>query len=504
MKQDPDDHKMHPATRILAAIILLGSIAAATCYHLGCSQEHGNPARGGATAPNIVLITLDTTRADHLELYGYFRDTMPALTRLAAESVVFDRLIVPMATTLPTHLSILTAVHPLEHGVLANSTYGGRRFVPSPKLRSFATMSREAGYATGGFVSAAPLKSNSGVAAGFDTFDEPELKHRDGGETTTAALNWLSAQNEGAFFLWVHYYDAHYPYEPPEAFRSLYQTDQGLKRYIAEREISPVAFRPRVKAVEKAEALTNLYDAELRFVDTQIARLIRALRARKDWDNTSIVIMGDHGEGLCQHGLAAHGTTWNEQLHAPLLMRVPGVAPRRVSTLISALDALPTLMGLIDAPQLKELKTQATGKDVFAAEYRPRPILSRDTGRDHGEGAPIRHALMHGDWKIFQLHHGDGRVTEELYNLAEDPYELRDLARQLPDKTKELGALLQSTSDTLAHRGEVMRAGVEAETLPEDAEVLRQLRELGYLVDGLEAETGPGDSDRHSRSDETP
>lgn len=265
-----------------------------------------------------------------------------------------------------------------------------------------------------------------------------------------------------------------------------------------------MAFRPRVEAVENAEELTNLYDAELRFVDSQIARLIDALREREDWDNTSVVIIGDHGEGLCQHDLAAHGTTWNEQLHAPLLLRVPGVAPRRVTALVSALDALPTLMGLIDAPQSKALYAQATGKDVFGANYRPTPILSRDTGRDHGEGAPIRHALIDGDWKVFQLHYRDGRVSEELYNLAEDPYELRDLARQFPSKTKQLGELLQKTFDTLAQRGEALRAGTGVESVPEDAEILRQLRELGYVVEGLEADTIPSTSESQPESDAIP
>ena len=146
--------------------------------------------------PNIVLITLDTTRADHLGAYGYFRDTSPRIDAFAEESIVFEHAIAPMATTLPTHVSILTATYPLEHGVLANVMHGGRRFVPAAGLRSFATVCREQGYRTAAFVSAAPLKRDSGIQAGFEEFFEPEKGEASvrAGVTNKELFRWLHAR----------------------------------------------------------------------------------------------------------------------------------------------------------------------------------------------------------------------------------------------------------------------------------------------------------------------
>jgi len=437
---------------------------------------------GSASAPNIVLITLDTTRADHLATYGYFRETTPAFDALARESIVFDRLVVPMATTLPTHMSILTGTYPLEHGVLANSTQGGERFVPSPKLHSFATLSQRAGYSTGAFVSAAPLKIGSGAETGFDLFDEPAGKHRNAEATTDAALEWLVGRS-GPFFVWVHYYDAHYPFEPPPGFAGLYQTDAELESFIEERKISPSALRPLVNRVEQADAVANDYDAELRYADSQMARVLDSLRAREDWDRTVVIVIGDHGEGLCQHGLAAHGSTWNEQLHAPLLMRVPGQLPRRVPVMLSAVDALATLIGLVDLPQARDLLTQSSGRDVLAPDFEIRPVLSQDTGRHRTEGVPYRHALSLGRWKLFRIDSGSGEPSWELYDLEADPFELEDVSVEHPETTRKLSALLEREFSALAERGRALRGGEEPATRPEDPAILEQLKALGYVVD---------------------
>ena len=192
-------------TRAAARIAL--ACALALC---ACGRE--------APAPNLVFVTLDTTRADHLGLYGYFRDTSPALDAFGSQAIVFERFIVPMATTLPTHASLFTATQPLEHGVLANSTQGGSRFVPSTHLRSLAEVAGAAGWRTAGFVSSAVLKRGSGIETGFDAFDEPEGEQRNAEATTRTALAWLESTPRGPFLLWVHYFDAHWPYAPPPAY----------------------------------------------------------------------------------------------------------------------------------------------------------------------------------------------------------------------------------------------------------------------------------------------
>ncbi len=464
--------RSHPLLALVLSLLL------PACGDRDPSSE---TARAGRP-PDVVLITLDTTRADHLPTYGYFRDTAPAFDELAGESIVFERLIVPMATTLPTHLSILTGTHPLEHGVLANSTQGGKRFVPSPELRSFAELSRRAGYRTGGFVSAAPLKKGSGAESGFDAFDQPRGRQRDGADTTSAAIAWLAADDGRPVFLWLHLYDAHYPFEPPEALRGRYRTDARLEAFIAERRIARSSMRPLVGQREEARESINRYDEEIRHADAQMARLLDALRARDRWDRTVVVVAGDHGEGLSQHGLAAHGSTWNEQLHAPLLMRVPGQSPRRVATPISALDILPTLAGLIELPQSDSLLAQSSGRDVLAPDFERGPIFSQDTGRERSEGVPFRQTLTLDRWKYFRIVHRDGQVTEELYDLEADPFELEDVAREHPDVTRRLAEHFDAELATLAARGRELR-GEAADTRDEDPQILEQLKALGYVVD---------------------
>jgi arylsulfatase len=430
----------------------------------------------------VLFVTLDTTRADHLGAYGYPRDTSPVFDALARESIFFERAIAPMATTLPTHVSLFTATHPLEHGVLANSTQGGRRFVPSQTLRSFAGVARDAGYDTAAFVSATPLKRGSGVETGFDHFDQPSGKQRRGDETADAALAWLARPRQRPFALWVHFYDAHWPFEAPEPFGSMFRSDAVLEAWLAERRVSATALRELTGEVDEARAAANGYDGELRFQDAQLGRLLDALRAGGAWERTAVVVLGDHGEGLCQHGEAAHGGTWHEQLHVPLLLRVPGAAARRIARSVSVLDVVPTLLSLIDVPALDALREHASGRDVLAEGAAPEPILSQDTGR--ARNAPFRYALTDERWKYFRIEAPDGSVSDRLYDLHSDPFELHDRAAAEPQITAGFRALLESMLAARLARGEELRGGEEPRTRAEDPETLEQLRALGYLDAG--------------------
>jgi arylsulfatase A-like enzyme len=472
--------------RLLRLIALASSLAILiACAGCGASDR----------PPSIVLITLDTTRADHLPIYGYFRDTAPALSALADESIVFDRLIVPMATTLPTHMSILTGTYPLEHGVLANAEHGGRRFRPSSRLDTFATLSQQAGYATAAFVSATPLKRGSGAETGFDVFDQPLWRLRRGKDTSDAALAWLARQGDEPFFLWVHYYDAHFPYNSRGEYGARYQTDWALERFIEERKIPATAPRPLAHTIDNAIDLANGYDGEIRYVDDQMARVLAALRARPDWDRTAVVVTGDHGEGLCQHGLAAHGSTWNEQLHAPLVMRIPGESPRRVDTLMSAVDILPTLAAASGLPQADAFASQASGTNVLSRDFRPRAVISQDTGRKRSEADAYRYALNDEGWKFFRLEHTDGRVSEELYDLRADPYELSNLAQIDPERAAAMSQTLTARLAFLKERGLSLRGENEPTTQPADPQIIEELKSLGYVVDDIAPEepTAPRD-----------
>jgi arylsulfatase len=448
--------------RVLALAVLLAS---------GCGRS--------ATERNLVIVTLDTTRADHLGVYGYFRETTPALDAFARDAIVFDRLVVPMATTLPTHLSLFTATHPLEHGVLANSTRGGKRFVPAPSLRTLAEVARAAGWRTAAFVSAAPLKRGSGIEAGFEVFDEPADPARDSSQTTRAALAWLAEAGDSPFLLWVHYFDAHWPYAPPPRYAAMFQTDARVEAVIQARRIPARVLRPLVKETEDTRASIDGYDGELRHQDDRLKELLAALAARPDWGRTAVVIAGDHGEGLGQHGEAAHGGTWDEQLRAPLVMRIPGEAPRRVTALVAAVDVLPTLLGRQGPPAFAAWVQQTSGRDALADGARS-AVTSQDTGRLQGAKA-FRHALTTKRWKLLELRPKRGGVRHLLFDLEADPFELTDVSARHPEVVAQLAAGLASELERQRRRGVQLRKGEAPTTGAADPQLREQLKALGYV-----------------------
>ena len=433
-----------------------------------------------APTPNLVIVTLDTTRADHLGLYGYFRDTSPALDAFAKQAIVFERNIAPMATTLPTHTSIFTATQPLEHGVLANGMHDGSRFVPTPSLHSLAAIAQAAGWRTAAFVSGMPLKRGSGIEGGFERFDEPAGMQRNAKETTRAALAWLEQTPDEPFLLWVHYFDAHWPYSAPPPYATMFRTDSRLEAMIEQRRIPSTVMRPMVEKSEETRVSINRYDGELRYQDAQLGELLAALEARPDWGRTAVVIVGDHGEGLGQHGEAAHGGTWDEQLRAPLVMRIPGETPRRVASLVTAADLIPTLLGRLAVPALAPLLAQTSGRDVLADGAHPRAVISQDTGRLR-DAEEFRYALTQGRWKLLHVEHKGGPGRSLLFDLETDPFELMDVSTREPQVTEQLAAELKLLLDAQRRRGASLRGGAVPATTPPDPEVLEQLRALGYV-----------------------
>jgi arylsulfatase len=441
---------------------------------------------GSGPPPNLVIVTLDTTRADHLGLYGYSRATSPALDAFGKRSIVFERAIMPMATTLPTHVSFFTATHPLEHGVLYNTTYGAAPFRPTPELRTLAQVAQAAGWHTAAFVSAAPLKRGTGIEHGFEHFDEPRGLERRAGDTTDAALAWLEGAPEGRFLLWVHYFDAHFPYAPPAPYATMFSTDERLEEMIAARRIPRTTLRPFIDAAEDTRTSINTYDGELRYQDAQLGRLLAALEARPDWDWTTVVIVGDHGEGLGQHREAGHGGTWDEQLHVPFVLRVPDEAPRRVRSLVTAVDVIPTVLGRLDAPALAPVLAQSSGHDALAADARPRPIVSQDTGRPGPKKWGRRRVLTSERWKLFRVKPAGWPPRFRLFDLSADPYELVDVSAREVEVTKQLNASLELTVAAQRRKGALL-AGTKPQDAPAvDPKLVEQLKALGYVDQSAE------------------
>lgn len=425
---------------------------------------------------NLILITIDTLRADHLGCYGYFRDTSPAIDKLAAESILFERCIVPMATTLPSHTSLLTATYPIEHGVLANVKRGGYKFTPSPRLQSYAEIARKAGYTTAAFVSAAPLNEETGIAAGFDHYDQPEKLERIAAETNEQVFAWLKNRKAGPFFLWIHYYDPHFPYAPPEPYNALYEEDDALDRYMTERRFARKIELPSGSTLPISRMVNN-YDGEIRYLDDQLDLLFAELKREKLWDRSALVFTSDHGEGVGQHGRTGHSFTWTEQLHAPLLIRLPGEQGRRIPQVMSLVDLLPTLLALLPTLPQGDFAAQASGRSVVNDDFVPLPVLSQDCEIQRHDHQPANYTLTTATWKL--VHEPEG--VDRLYDLSEDPFELTDAAADHPDILADLMHQLFSILAEQQLKGEEYRAET-GDTLQQfDPKLREQLRGLGYM-----------------------
>ena len=439
--------------------------------------------------PNLVLISIDTLRADHVGSYGYFRDTTPHIDRFAGGAVKFERCYATMATTLPSHASMLTGLYPIEHGILANLVHGGRLFGWSEQMVSFAQILRDDGYATAGFIGAAPLKSATGISLGFSHWSEPKGRERRAEEVIDEALPWLAEHAPERFFLFVHLYDPHWRHKPPEPWRSQFETDDELEEWIAARAIPEEAVRSQGVLVADTRFEINRYDGEIAYTDDQVGRLFEKMRELQLFRSTIVILTSDHGEGLNQHDWASHGLVWDEQLRVPLLIRFPGLMrslPRRFEPTMSLIDLFPTVMGRMtdfDTPLAERFLEQATGVDVLAADFEERPVFSQRTGREVAEDPGAMYSLTGRDWKF--IHEAEAGYM--LFDRSADPHELENLVEVRPAMAEEAREKLRASMDEQAARGEPFAT---SESGPLDPAHLQELRELGYLG-GTEDEDGP-------------
>ena len=270
--------------------------------------------------PNVVFITIDTLRADHLGCYGYKQIHTPNIDALAAHSARFEHAYTPVPVTLPAHTAIFTGTYPMLSGM---HDFSGNKLNPSQP--TLASVLKEHGYATAAVIGSAVLDSRFGLNKGFDFYydhfdfnrlQESNLEEmeRPGNLVADVALDWLGKNYKSSFFLWMHLYDPHYPYRPPAPYSEQYKD------------------RP--------------YDGEIAFADSQVGRLITFLKSKGLYENTLIVLTGDHGESLGEHGEKFHGFfVYNATLHVPVIIHLPGSdAPKTIPELVSLTDLMPTVL----------------------------------------------------------------------------------------------------------------------------------------------------------------
>jgi arylsulfatase A-like enzyme len=437
----------------------------------------------------VVLVTLDTLRADHLGPYGYPRATSPFLDELASRGVVFERAYAPMATTAPSHASIFTSLYPLEHGVVSN----GRRLGAS--FPTLAQRLRTAGFRTAGFVSTHAHWRPLDLDRGFETFDarprESGEVYRTADRTVDAALEWVSGCSDcERLLLFVHLFDAHAPLRPPErhldVFRSAAPGDRlEHAEFLEASHRVPIAFYGEDPG--RMLFIMDRYDAEVRFVDEQLRRLYEGLASRGLADATLWVVTADHGEGLGNHRWMGHGQAYEESLRVPLIFHAPDgrLASRRVASIVEHVDLLPTVLALVEGVEASDdpisgrsLVPLLRGEPPRAprAAFGQRGAIPREDEvrrlpqEDPGDLDGQQFALTEARWKLLQHTAGPDR----LYDLASDPYESRDLlaegeAPQAERLRRALDERLRSLRRTTPLAPEV------------DSETAEELRALGYV-----------------------
>lgn len=396
-----------------------------------------------AAPVGVVVITLDTTRADRLSFYGFMNVSLPHLERLAQESFVFEQATSVAPLTLPAHVSLFTGLLPPNHGVRDNA---------GPALDEAHTTLAETlvvhGFRTGAFVGSVVLDPARGLNKGFEEYrnldgpngQTPSLQRR-ADQVIDGAISWLNTVAGSRFFMWAHLYDAHRPYDPPEPYASIYGH--------------------------------NPYVGEIAFADSQIGRLLGALEQRALLARTIVIVAGDHGESLGERGERDHGIfIYQNVLRVPLMIRAPSLAPARVGEVVRLTDVMPTVLDLLGVPAppvdgvslVDLMRGRRRGLDLEAYSeslYPARLGLS-----------PLR-ALRQGRFKLIDA------PRPELYDLERDPFEERNIYGE----RRALAAAMTARAAAIA-KGRGSTAGRDGRTLV-TPELEARLVALGYITSGI-------------------
>lgn len=410
---------------------------------------------------NLIVVTADTLRADKLGAYGNTRIATPNIDRLAAEGVLFEHATTVVPLTLPAHASIFTGTYPIFHGVRDNGGY-----YLDDEQTTLAEVLKASGYATGAFVGAFVLDSRWGLAQGFDRyFDDFNLSkfekvsldsvQRRGDEVLEQALSWMDSVRTDRFFAWIHLYDVHTPYEPPEPY---------LSRYDGRR--------------------WGRYDGEVAWLDSLIGNLLNAIEDRGLTDSTIVAFLADHGESLGEHREMGHGFfIYDATTRVPFIIRTPyrALRGRRVMSQVRVIDVMPTLLDLVDAPVPE--KVQGTSLVELASGRRREPAIVA-----YSESYYPRHHYGWSELKALR----DGAVVfiaaprPELFDLAADPGQQNNLASERPSTVARLSTELEqivsrySAKDIDEKRPEMV-----------DPETQAQLAALGYIAGPAKVKVDP-------------
>lgn len=420
-------------------IVLAAFVAGLLCSVAPAAEKAG---------PNVVVITIDTLRADHLACYGYKRIKTPNIDQLAKSGVRFANAFTAVPITLPSHTALMTGQYPMATGV---HDFSGNKLPPGSM--TLARVLRSHGYSTAAFTASAALDSRFGLNQGFDTYyDHFNLGHsreihldeieRRGDKVVDLALTWLGSHHQKPFFLWVHLYDPHAPYDPPEPYARLYRT--------------------------------HPYDGEIAFADAQVGRLSDYLKQQHLYESSLIVLASDHGESLGEHGEKTHGFfIYNATLHVALIVRIPGDPPRIVPQGVSLVDVMPTVLQALGIAR----PPSAQGQSLLSL------MLGRQSSRDSGQYAENYAPLIHFGWnRLFGIEWRGMEYIEttrpELYDLKTDPHETHNLYSTHQALAHEMNQRLRDLIRRYTSAGKASAAAARST----DPALLASLRSLGYAA----------------------
>lgn len=453
-----------------AMLISVSAIVAGSC---------GSAPETPAPRPNIILVSLDTLRPDHLEVYGYGRETAPALARLAEQAVVFDNAFSQAPKTAPSHMSIFTGLYPSSHGVRNLDDESENRAL-SPGIPLMAEVLRDVGYRTAGFTGGGHMGSALGFDRGFETF-EP------GGSQFRRAADWVRGLpvEEHPFFLLVHTYSIHDPYlsrnrfqifSDPEYEGDIIGNRQKLIRVSGKGwNNQHKAFWARVDPEDPADLrhLKDLYDAGILSTDFQLSQFLGTLQELGLFEDSLLIVLSDHGEEFQEHGGFLHINLYQENLRVPFLVRFPGalgasLAGARMASTIRLIDLLPTLLDFLELEGAHRLQGSSFLSLLTSPDRRvSREVMSEWPGAGH-------RAIQMDAWKL--IINPDGE--EELYNTAADPAEVENLVAAKPLEADRLRAELSRLVGESEGIHQVVGSG---EPMEVDPEVRKQLEALGYI-----------------------
>lgn len=432
------------------------------------------------TPRHVLLITMDTTRTSHLGCYGYHLDTSPVLDKLAQESVLFENTIAQAAVTPVSHASILTGLNPFNHGVRV--LHGKGHNYLKKRKKSLATIWKSAGGKTAAFLSAYTVCKKFGLNQGFDNFHENFCKKKgnivpstgvvntgmaqcSAKKTTDKAIDFLNqkVKKSDSNFIWVHYFDPHDPMIlPPKNILTKFQPQSSSREDI----------------------LKAIYDAEIFYMDQQIGRLFSTLKSRGLWDDTIVVVVADHGEGLGDHNWWTHGILYQEQIHVPLIIRVPGKkSGYRETSLVRTIDIMPTVLDLAEIdrglwPRMDGVSLKTT---VISHQKPPSLVAYSDSINildycrwDHPGELDRKndkyYTLIKDHYKV--IYHQLHPENTEFYDLKSDPGEKTNLASRRTSQMNHMISLIKS----MKALSSIMPAKSGS-----NSDFMNKLKNLGYI-----------------------